>query len=295
MKRLFVSFAMLVAATSGAWATQPAARPAGDAAMMPSEAVVAGWKKADAVRVFSRADLYGYIDGGAEMFLELGFDQLTLQKYRNGTNELAVEIYRMSDPVAATGIYLMKRGKETRDAAFKERHTINRHQLMFVRDRYYVTVNNLSGADTMQAELVRFGVRVAAKLPTDRLPVELRALPARGLVAGSERLLRGPFGLQTLYTLGDGDILQQANRVVGVSGSYKDASGDYTLLIVAYPDAASATRAMANVQHNLDKYLKPVATAPTRLLFKDYENRFGVLTVSGRQIEVRLHLAKAPQ
>ncbi len=45
---------------------------------------------------------------------------------------MAVEIYRMADPVAATGIYLMKCGKETRDASFTERHTVNRHQLMFV-------------------------------------------------------------------------------------------------------------------------------------------------------------------
>lgn len=291
---MFVSL-LIVAVTGAAALAQPAARPAGDAALMPAEAAVAGWKKVDAPRVFSRADLYGYIDGGAEQFLELGFDQLTLQKYRNGANELAVEVYRMSDPAAATGIYLMKRGKETRDASFAERHTINRHQLMFVRERYFVTVNNLSGADRMQPDLVRFGTQVAGRLPADRQPAELKTLPARGLVPGSERLVRGPFGLQTLYTLGDGDILLQAGRVVGVSGGYRDAAGEYTLLLVAYPDAASAKRALANVQKNLDKYLKPVSSAASRLVFKDYENKFGVLTLSDRRIEAKLHLAKAPQ
>jgi hypothetical protein len=279
----------------GAAARQAGARPVGDSALMPADAAAPGWKKVENVRVFSRSDLYGYIDGGAELFLELGFDQLSLQKYRSGTNEFAVEIYRMSDPVAATGIYLMKCGKETRDPAFKARHTINRHQLMFVRERYYVTINNLSGADRMGPHLVRFGDLVAARLPADRLPAELKLLPAAGLVAGSERLVRGPFGLQALYTLGDGDILQLGGTIVGVAGNYQDGAGTTARIFVAYPDVAAAKRAFGNLQQNLDKYLKPVTTTATRLVFKDYENKFGVATLAARQVDLTLHLPKAPQ
>ncbi|HEY3380827.1 MAG TPA: DUF6599 family protein [Vicinamibacterales bacterium] len=275
--------------------TAQAARTSGDAALMPAEAGLPGWKRIENQRVFTRADLYGYIDGGAELFLELGFDQLTLQKYRNGSNDVAVEIYRMADGAAATGIYLMKCGKETHDPAFKERHTINRHQLMFARDRYYVTINNLSGADTMAPELVRFGSLVGSKLPTDRPPVELQRLPVAGLVAGSQRLIRGPFSLQALYTLGDGDILQLGGKLTAVAGNYRDAGGAYTLVAVAYPDAAAARKALANVQQNLDKYLKSVNSTPSRLVFKDYENKFGSLTLTGRQIEIRLHLTRQPQ
>lgn len=114
-----LSILVLVACQLAAAAPRQAARPTGDAALTPSESAAPGWKKVENLRVFSREDLYGYIDGGAELFLELGFDQLTLQKYRNGASEFAVEIYRMTDPAAATGIYLMKCGKETRDPAFK--------------------------------------------------------------------------------------------------------------------------------------------------------------------------------
>jgi Family of unknown function (DUF6599) len=272
-----------------------ATRPTGDAALMPADGAAPGWKKTEPVRVFTRADLYGYIDGGAELFLEMGFDQLTLQKYRNGTTEFAVEIYRMTDPAAATGIYLMKCGKETRDPAFRARHTINRHELMFVRERYYVTINNLSGADRLSSELVRFGDLVSRALPADRVPADLTRLPATGLVPGSERLVRGPFSLQAIYTLGDGDILQLGGKIVGVAGTYKDAAGTTAVVLVAYPDAAAASKAFANVRQNLDKYLKPVTATPAKLVFKDYENKFGVMTVTGRQVELRLHLAAVPQ
>ncbi len=276
-------------------ARQPAGRPAGDGALMPADEAVAGWKRSDSVRVFSRADLYGYIDGGAELFLEFGFDRLTLQKFRSGSNEMAVEIYRMADPVAATGIYLMKCGRPTRDPSFAPRHAIGRQQLMFVRERYFVTVNDLSGTDRLGLELLKFGRAVAAGLPADRVPAELSLLPARGLVAGSERLVRGPFGLQSIYTLGEGDILQLGGRTVAVAGDYPDPTGPRTRLLVVYPDAAAASRAFANLRQNLDTFLKPVTISATRLVFKDYEKMFGLATVSARTIEVTLHLERAPQ
>ena len=265
----------------------------GESALLPADNAVPGWKKAGTPRVFTQADLYGYIDGGAELFLEFGFDSLTSQKYRDGANEVAVEIYRMADPAAAAGVYLMKCGKEAPDPSFKERHTLNRHQLMFQRHRHYVTINNLSGAERVGPDLLEFGAVVAAALPAGVPPAELKRLPAAGRLAGSERLFRGPFGLQTLFTLGDGDILQLDNRITGVAANYKDASGAYTLLLVDYPDAAAGKKAFSHLQQNLDKYLKPVLTTPARLVFRDYEGKFGVVTLAGRRLEIRLHLAKA--
>jgi len=269
-----------------------AARPMGDSPLLPADAAVPGWKRVDNLRVFTKADLYGYIDGGAEVFFEFGFDSLTLQKYRNGANEVAVEVYRMTDAAAATGIYLMKRGKETPDASFKERHTLNRHQLMFQRNRYYVTINNLSGADKIGPELLKFGTLVAGKLPPAVPAAELKHLPPAGMVPASERLFRGPFALQALFTLGEGDILQLGNRLTGVAANYNAAGGAHTLLLVDYPDAAAARKAFAHLQQNLDQYLKPTERTAARLVFKDYESKFGVVTVTGRRMEIRLHLAK---
>lgn len=269
------------------------AKPANDGALLPDETAVPGWKKNGAPRVFTRADLYGYIDGGAELFFEFGFEQLTLQKYKKGANEVAVEIYRMTDPGAAAGTYLMKRGKETRDPGFRERHAVSRHQLLFQRHRYYVTVNNLGGADGLVPDLVRFGSAIASRLPADAAPAELKLLPPAGRVAGSERLFRGPVALQSLFTLGDGDILQQKGRVTGAAADYKDQAGTSTLLVVQYPTAAAAAQAMALLQKNLDKYLERVSASPERLVFKDYEKKFGTATVKGPRLEVRLHLARA--
>jgi hypothetical protein len=122
----------------------------------------------------------------------------------------------------------------------------------------------------------------------------LGLLPQAGFVAGSARIIRGPVGLQALYTLGDGDILQLGGKITGAAGDYKDASGATTLIIVDYPTPAAVAAAFKHLTANLDSYLKPTSTSATKLVFQDYEKKFGVVTVAGRRLQVRLHLTKPP-
>ncbi|MGE5199876.1 MAG: DUF6599 family protein [Rhodospirillaceae bacterium] len=270
------------------------AQKAGDANLLPADGFSGAWKKSGPMKVFTSEDLYGHIDGGAEAFLEMGFEQLTVQKYRDGANELAVELYRMTDPTAARGIYLARCGKETPDPGLRERHTASRQQILLQRNRYYLVVYNTAGGAANAPNLVKAAQAIAAKMPADAQVPALGLLPQPGLVPGSARIIRGPVGLQALYTLGDGDILLLGGKVTAAAGDYKDAGGATTLIVVDYPDAPAAAAAFAHLRSNLDTYLKPTASTDGRLVFQDYEKKYGVATVAGRRLQVRLHLAKPP-
>ena len=286
---------MLVALAVSAAAVTLAQKPAaGDAALLPADGFSGAWKKNGPTKVFRSEDLYGHINGGAEAFLELGFDQLTVQKYRDGANELTVEIYRMTDPTAARGIYLARCGKETPDPALKERHTASRQQILLQRHRYYVVLYNTAGGAANAPMLVKAAQAIVTKMPADAPVTALSLLPPTGLVPGSARIIRGPVSLQALYTLGDGDILQLGGTITGAAGDYKDAAGATTLIVVDYPAPAAAAAAFKHLKANLDTYLKPASATDSRLVFQDYEKKFGVATVSGRRLEIRLHLAKPP-
>jgi len=275
-------------------AVAPRAQKAGDVNLLPADGFSGTWKKNGPMKVFTSEDLYGHIDGGAEAFLELGFEQLTVQKYKDGANELAVEIYRMKDATAARGIYLARCGKETRDPALKERHTASRQQILLQRHRYYIVLYNTAGGAANAPMLLKAAQAMAPKLPADTPVPVLDVLPAAGLVPGSARVVRGPVSLQALYTLGDGDILQLGGRITGVGGDYKDASGSTTLIIVDYPTPAAVGAAFKHLTANLDTYLKPTASTDARLVFQDYEKKYGAVTVAGRRLRVRLHLTKPP-
>jgi hypothetical protein len=285
-----LALVVLLGAAGGA----DAQKPAGDALLLPAEGFSGTWKKNGPIRVFTSEDLYGHINGGAEAFLELGFEQLTVQKYRDGANELAVEIYRMTDPASARGIYLSKCGKQTPDPAFKERHTASRQQILWQRHRYYIVIYNTAGGAANAPMLVKTAQAMAPRLPADAPVPVLDVLPAAGLVPGSARVIRGPVSLQALYTLGDGDILQLGGKITGAAGDYKDPSGATTLIIVDYPTPAAVAAAFKHLTANLDSYLKPTSTTDTKLVFQDYEKKFGVVTAAGRRLQVRLHLTKPP-
>lgn len=59
---------------------------------------------------FDGKSLYGYIDGGAELYREYGFVDLTVQEVRIDDHQILVELFRMRDALAAFGIFSVSRG-----------------------------------------------------------------------------------------------------------------------------------------------------------------------------------------
>ncbi|MCX6543936.1 MAG: hypothetical protein NTV05_05925 [Acidobacteria bacterium] len=269
-----------------------------DAGLLPADRFFEGWSRSGGSRVFTKADLYGRIDGGAEVFLEIGFDQLLVQAYRAapGGPEIVAEVYRMSDATAARGIYLSKCGAEKREPTFRERHTINRYQLMFQRDRYFVIVGNTSGNAATQPALLKFGGALAAKMPADGAVAVLNLLDKRNLVAGSERIMRGAFGLQAIYTLGDGDVLQLGGTLAAAAGDYRIAGlGSVTKIVASYPTPAAAAAALRSIKARLDSYLKPTRSTNSGLVFRDFEKKYGSVRLDGTRIEIVLHMTVEPK
>ncbi|MBD3223101.1 MAG: hypothetical protein GF313_00110, partial [Caldithrix sp.] len=69
--------------------------PAGASITLPDDRFAGDWQKSGTPLTFDRENLYGRINGGAEIFLEYGFEQLLVQKYMNAQKRLELEIYRM--------------------------------------------------------------------------------------------------------------------------------------------------------------------------------------------------------
>jgi hypothetical protein len=268
--------------------TACATRPAGDP--FPSDMAVDGWHRTDHSPTFNRAELYGHIDGGAEVFLELGFNILKVQRYTKEADEIDVELYEMADLPAAVGIYRMKCGKETSDPSFSPPHTVNRYQMLFQQGPYYVTIYNREGSKEAGKSLLDFARHVADRLPAGGATDVFALLPEEGRIAHSERVVRGPSTLDDIYTLGSGDVLQLKGKVTALAADYKD----HTLIAAEYPDSESAKAAFDHACENLDSYLEVVDRSDTRLVFKDYASRFGTIVLDGNRIEVFVNLQERP-
>lgn len=82
--------------------------------LLPASGAVAGWEKSSETRVFEAKDLWQYIDGDAEQYVQAGVVSTSTSDYRyQGQLEAVVDVYTMESPAGARTI--LDKGK-TKDA-----------------------------------------------------------------------------------------------------------------------------------------------------------------------------------
>lgn len=252
----------------------------------------AGWEPEGPTRVFVGNDLYGHINGGAELFHEFGFVDLRVTDYRNAEDvELAVEVYRMGSPRDALGIYLAKCGREKPLDGLGLRHSANAYQLTALKGDRFLQVNNFGGDAALQPIMSAFALAAldtVASAPSDSLFAMLHeAWPhPRALVPGSLRLLHGPLSLEALYSFPGEDPLRLGEEIYGVAGRFFAETGlkQQTVIVVDYPEVATAM-----------SVFRGLVTDPERVRHGSGEIRhsdFETTDAQGRQLELRVSLRR---
>jgi hypothetical protein len=191
---------LLAAALAAALAAVPAASPEASGSVLPGDGFAPGWARSEPPRAYPGNRLFDHIDGGAELYVEFGFETLALQRYAKGEDELVLEIYEMTGPEAALGLYLMKCGRETPLAEIPARNSSEAAQFTILKGRYFIHVNNPSAREDLVPAMTTLAARALEPLPDERPADLLSLLPADGLVPGSPFLFRGPVGLQSVST-----------------------------------------------------------------------------------------------
>ena len=101
-------------------------------------------------RTFTAESLYGYMDGGAELYLEYGFDTLVVTEVVSGGKDIKIEFYCMSDAEAAFGIFSVSRFRCNGGPRLTDHQCRSAYQLQFCKGRYYVSIINDTGTDAEQ-------------------------------------------------------------------------------------------------------------------------------------------------
>jgi len=198
----------------------------------------------------------------------------------------------MVDAIAALGIYLMKSGPETRYAGLSERHTMNRYQWMLCKGQYFVILNNLEGEEALAAIMLDFAQSVVGRIPVHPLPDPFDSLPKDNRILHTQRILRGPLALQSLYTFGEGDILQIKKAARAVSSDYWSKEGKrFQQILICYKTIEDAGLVFQGIQKGLDPYLSIIDKRPTRLTFQDFAKEYGEITLSENMLQIHVHLA----
>ena len=256
----------------------------------PESGFYPGWDQSGNVQRFVPETLFNHINGGAELFNEFGFRELTLQRYARKDTEIALEVYEMDRPESALGVYLMKSGRETKQTGIPARHSGGLYQLMIVHSRYYIQIHNFSGDSAAVQVMKELAVRLIHSIPVDPGVDLLERLPRENRVPGSQWIFRGPYGLQPVFTLGDGDILSQKGEYYGVTGDYEKEGELYTRIVVFYPNESTAYSAFQYLSDNLDPFLTVLESGPDFMVFQDYESLYGRVHTKNSTLDIVVRL-----
>jgi hypothetical protein len=285
MKKVFF-FGLLLCSIQLFLSSQTAAVP---------DHLISGWAKAGPLAVFRGGNLFDYIDGGAEIFLEFGFDRLLVQDYRKEDAEIGLELFQMESPESALGIYLMKCGAETPIDGVPARNSGDKTQFTILKAATFVHINSPDGRESLLPMMVDLARGVLESIPRGEPVILLDELPPENRIAGSERLVRGPYALQSIFTFGEGDVFGLQGKIFAVAADYRDQEGEpSTRLIIPYPDERQAAAALRNLIDKLDPYLKIIEKRDEGIVFKDYRQKIGTVESHGRKLEVRLNLIAGP-
>ena len=266
--------------------------PAAAEAVWQADSLPDGWELSGQPLLFEANDLYGYINGGSELFLEFGFRDLRVYRIRGADQQLSVDVYRMTDNLAALGIYLAKCSPETPLEGVEGRNSGDRYQLALLKGNHFVFINNTSG----DAALLPVMKELATALPADwRKPEpQLPDMGTSNLITGSLRLARGPYALQPVYTLGDGDVLHLEEAAIAVIGDYRKGTDTITRIVVEYRNEESAADSFSYLLRNLDPYLSVLQSDEAALIFRDYADEYGQAHRDGKRLTIDVHLVENP-
>jgi hypothetical protein len=109
---------------------------------------------------FDGNSLWGYINGGADIYLEYGFNSLLVHEIEYKGKNIRFDLYRMNDPVAAYGIFSVSRFGCDSVSGPGTRNCGTRWQLQSVKSSYYLSVILQEGT----AEEYNYALRVAGSM-----------------------------------------------------------------------------------------------------------------------------------
>ncbi len=162
----------------------------------PGEAEVPGLRILQQ-KYFDGNALWGHINGGADLYLEYGFDKLLFQEVEWNKTKFRVEYYRMNDAAAAFGIFSVSQFKCDIKDSMTKYICITRYQVQTALGRFYISIANTKGTEEAENLSLKLFQIILNKSNEKlfNLPEPFNRLSFANYTSGT-KLFRGILGIQ---------------------------------------------------------------------------------------------------
>ncbi|UCD78300.1 MAG: hypothetical protein JSW26_23270 [Desulfobacterales bacterium] len=207
---------------------------------------IVGWSSKTEDRIYTPQTIFGYIDGGAEVYNAYNMKHCLSRRYTTPEGPaIVLDIFDMGSSEDAYGVFTHDLEGEPVDLGQDGR--LRPGWLSFWKDRYFVSIYAEEEAVSAQNAVRMLAKQIDLIIPgRGAKPEILKLLPPEGLQSESLRYLHHPIILNYHYYIADQNLLNLSPQTDALLAGYQREEGQALMLLVSYPDATAADRAHAN-------------------------------------------------
>jgi len=239
---------------------------------------LSGYKVKTGYPVFTPENLWDYIDGAADKYLEYGFADLHVAEYKKGRSIIKCEIYKLKDHTMAFGIYSMERSPSFRFINLGAQGYIADGAVNFFKGSYYVKIRTYSKKEKVLRAEETLAQKVEVMLIGESLmPSMLAQFPAEGKKLNEESYINE-------------DVLGHSFLTKAFRTPYQAGNDSFSIYISesSTPEDANKTAQSYIASTGID----PVESSDNRFVLSDGYNGTIFLAWKDKRIVIISGLAK---
>lgn len=147
--------------------------------------------------LYDGSSLWGLIDGGADIYLEYGFNSLMFQEVELNDVTLRVELYKMDSGNSAYGIFSVSRFKCSQEDTITKHICISQYQVQAAIGKFYISVSKSRNDAESNAVMLKLFTIILHKIKES--PFALPSLFSNKALAEYKnrvKLIKGNLGMQ---------------------------------------------------------------------------------------------------
>ena len=257
---------------------------------LPSEAD--GWKTGREDQIFTRDDIFDYVDGGGEIYLAYDFQFVFVREYvREGAPSIVVEVYQMSSSEDAFGVFTHDPDGE--DVDLGQGALYGAGLLRFWKDKVFVRL--MADRETPEAKALIMGLAagIVGAIPGEGPePNLIGCLPKEGLKPKSLRYFHTLISLNAHFYLANVNILNLSPETRVAMARFERAGSQARVLLVEYPTverAIDAERRFAEM-FLIERFMADRKLPPKKL----EDGKYAGLSRDGRHLVIVVEADKKP-
>jgi hypothetical protein len=199
--------------------------------LFPEADFLSAWTIKDSIEVYSGDNLFNYINGGADIYFEYGFNEVATARYINyASNNIHVDVYKMSDINAAYGIFTLNSSAKGVPLELGDQSYRYDYYLDVWKGPYFMRFTTNRKENGMMDTLLIYSKFIVSQISLKgKKPQLTTAFRLPGIEIKQVKYFKGSIALNNIFNFGHSSI---AGFQEGIYGRWEDKR----LFVFLYPD-----------------------------------------------------------